>query len=453
MIFKSPFFPERAFFVHLSGGGANKIIEVVMNKYRFDTIAVTGGFTSDMETGATNVPIHMSNAYQFKSAENAAGLFNLTEGGYIYTRLHNPTTSVLEERIAMLENGVAAVATASGHFAELMVFASLCRSGDEIVASSRLYGGTINMMATSLKRFGITVHFADQRRPETWEALINSRTKALYMETLANPDSSIPDFEAFAKIASKHNIPLIVDNTMATPYLFRPADFGANIVVHSTTKYLCGNASAMGGVAVDIGNFDWKKGNFPELTAPDSSYHGMVFDDAFGKAALAVYMRTKVMRDFGGCPSPFNSFLTLQGIQTLHLRMPRHVQNAEALAKFLETDSHVDAVSYPGLKSHRDHHLAQKYMPKGAGGLLSFEVKGGYDNAKKIIENIKLCVHATNVGDARTVFTHPASTTHRQASEEQLKNAGISPAMIRVSLGIEDIDDIIEDLKQAMTTI
>jgi O-acetylhomoserine (thiol)-lyase len=414
------------------------------------TIAVTGGFLNDAATGATNPPLYLSNAYQFKSADSAANLFNLEEAGYIYTRMHNPTTTVLEERLAALEGGAGAVATATGHFAELMVFAALCAAGDEILASSRLYGGTINMLGTALKRFGITTRFADQRQPETWEALINENTKVIYLETLANPDSSIPDFEAISKIARKHRIPLVVDNTMATPWLFRPGEWGADVVVHSTTKYLCGNASVMGGVAIDIGSFDWEaSGRFPQLTEPDGSYHGLSFSKAFGNQALAAYMRTKVLRDYGGTPSPFNSYITLSGIQTLHLRMPRHVENARAVADFLKSHPAVKSVSYSGMKEHKDYDLAVKYFPQGPGGLLTFEVES-YEKAKKLIESIKLCIHAVNVGDARTVLTHPASTTHRQATAEQLAAAGISPSTIRLSAGIEDVRDIIADLEQAM---
>ena len=421
-----------------------------MRKYHPATIAVTGGFQNDSETGATNPPLCLSNAYQFKNAEHAADLFNLETAGYIYTRMHNPTTTVLEDRLTALENGAGTVATSTGHFAELMVFSALCATGDEIIASSRLYGGTVNMLATALARFGITTRFADQRKPESWEALINDKTKVLYMEALANPDSSIPDFEKFAELAKKHKVVLVVDSTITTPWLFRPGEVGANVVIHSTTKYICGNASVMGGAAVDIGNFDWEaSGRYPQLTEADSSYHGLSFSKAFGSAALAVYMRTKVLRDFGGTPSPFNSLMILNGLQTLHLRMPRHVENAGIIASTLKEHKNVKSVSYPGLSEHIDHALALKYFKRGPGGLLTIEAES-YEKAKKLIESVKLCIHAVNVGDARTVLTHPASTTHRQATEAQLAAAGITPATVRISAGIEDVRDILEDITQGL---
>ncbi len=418
---------------------------------KLGTIAVTGGFRSDPVTGATNVPLYLSNAYQFKSAESAANLFDLTEPGYIYTRMHNPTTSVLEERLAMLEGGVASVATASGQFAELLAIATLCGQGDEIIASSKLYGGTFNLFNSSLRRLGINVRFADQTDPAAWRKLINDRTKAFYLESLANPDSSIPDFEVFSSIAKKHSLPVMVDNTMATPALFRPVDAGANIVLHSSTKYLGGNGTVMGGALVDLGNFDWAaSGRFPGFVEPDTSYHGVEFAKTFGSAAFAVKARVQGLRDFGGTPAPFNSFMILLGIQTLHLRMPQHVANARAVAEFLSRHSMVESVGYPELPTHPDHKWAKKYFPNGAGSLLTFNIKGGYESAKRFIEGTKLCVHATNVGDARTIITHPASTTHRQMSESQLATAGITKNLIRVSAGIEDPADIIADMEQAL---
>ena len=422
-----------------------------MNDKKFGTIAVTGGFHSDQTTGATNVPLYLSNAYQFKSAESAANLFDLTEPGYIYTRMHNPTTSVLEERLAMLEGGTASVATASGQAALFLIIFTLCKEGDEIVASSKLYGGTLNLLNISLKRLGIKVRFADQTNPAAWEKLITDQTKGLYLECLTNPDSSIPDFEAFSAIAAKYGIPMIVDNTMATPALFRPIDTGANIVLHSSTKYLSGNGAVMGGAAVDLGNFDWAaSGRFPNFVEHDASYHGVEFAKTFGNQAFAAKARVQGLRDFGGTPSPFNSFLTILGIQTLHLRMPRHVANAKAAAEFLSRDKAVELVSYPELPTHPDHKWAKKYFPKGAGAMLTFNIKGGYESAKRFIEGLKLCVHATNVGDARTVVTHPASTTHRQLSEEQLAAAGIAKNLIRITVGIEDVADILDDIKQAL---
>ncbi|MDR0453794.1 MAG: O-acetylhomoserine aminocarboxypropyltransferase/cysteine synthase [Deferribacteraceae bacterium] len=422
-----------------------------MNNNKLGTIAVTGGFLSDPDTGATNIPLYLSNAYQFKSAESAANLFDLSEPGYIYTRLHNPTTSVLENRIALLEGGVAAVATASGQFAEFLVIATLCREGDEIIASSKLYGGSFNLLNNSLRRLGINVHFADQTDPAAWEKLITSRTKGFYLESISNPDCSIPDFETFSSIAGKHRIPVIIDNTMATPVLFRPVDTGANIVLHSTTKYLCGNGTAMGGAVVDLGNFDWAaSGRFPAFVEPDASYHGLEFAKTFGSSAFAVKARVQGMRDFGGTPSPFNSFLILTGLQTLHLRMPQHVKNTKAIAEFLSGEKTVGSVSYPGLSSHPDYKWAKKYFKDGVGALLTFNIIGGYESAKRFIEGLKLCVHATNIGDSRTIITHPASTTHRQLSEAQLAAAGIDKSLIRVSAGIEDVSDIIGDIRQAL---
>jgi O-acetylhomoserine (thiol)-lyase len=422
-----------------------------MNDFQFDTIAVAGGFHSDPATGSTNVPIHLSNAFQFKSADSAANLFNLTESGYIYTRMHNPTTTVFEERIAALEGGTGAVAASSGQFAELMVFTALCKAGDEIVASDKLYGGTANLLSNTLKRFNITVKTADQNDPSSWDRLVTDKTKVFYMESVANPDCSIPDFEGITAVARKHNIPVVVDNTMTTPYLFRPKEFGANVVIHSSTKYICGNGSAMGGVAVELGNFDWASGErFPEFNEPDASYHGIKFADTFKNSALAVKMRVQILRDFGGVISPFNSYIMLMGLQTLHLRMPRHVENAKRVAEFLKTHPNVDKVIAPELDTHPDNAKAKKYMPKGAGALVSFEVKGGYDAAQKVIERVLLCVHATNLGDARTIITHPASTTHRQLSAEKLEAAGISKSFLRLSVGIEDATDIIADLRQAL---
>ncbi|MDR2869528.1 MAG: O-acetylhomoserine aminocarboxypropyltransferase/cysteine synthase [Deferribacteraceae bacterium] len=418
---------------------------------RFNTIAVTGGFSFDPETGATNPPLHLSNAYQFKSAEHAANLFDLTEAGHIYTRLHNPTTDVLEARLAELEGGTAAVATASGHAAEMMLFLELCGAGDEIVASNRLYGGTMNIFAATLPKYGIRTSFADQNDPAAWEALVTDKTKLFYMECLANPDSGIPDFDGIIAVAKKHGIVVVIDNTFATPYLFRPIDVGANLVVHSTTKYLCGNGTVMGGAVVDLGNFDWAAHakRYPDFSTPDASYHGVVFAETFKDTALATRLRLKALRDMGATPSPFNSYLTLMGIQTLPLRMARHVENAYRVALWLSTHPKVKSVSYPGVLGHAQHELAKKYFPKGPGGLFTFEAQD-YDTAKRVIESVKLCLHAANLGDTRTILTHPASTTHRQSSPEKLGTMGISREMVRVSVGIEDADDIIEDLAQAL---
>ncbi len=420
-------------------------------KLSIDTIAVHGAYRPDA-TGSTNPPLYLSNAYKFRDAKHAADLFDLNAEGYIYTRLHNPTTSLLEETVAALEGGVAAVAASTGHFAEFMLLTSLAGKGDEIIASDCLYGGTINMFSSTFRRFGINVKFARQDDPASFEALVTDKTKAVYIEAIANPASDIPDFEAISRIAERHGLPLIVDNTCATPYLFRPVEYGAAAVIHSCTKFLGGHGSVMGGVAVDLGVFDWvASGRFPEFTEPDPSYHGVVYSKDFGSSALAVKMRAGAMRDVGGSPSPYNSMAILQGIQTLHLRMERHVENTRKLAEWLKGSDRVAWVNYPGLPGNKNFALAEKYFPKGPGAMLTFGVKGGVEAGRRFIEKVSLCVHAANLGDVKTIVTHPASTTHRQLTSRQRVSAGVPDDLIRVAVGIESAEDIISDFEQALS--
>lgn len=422
-----------------------------MSTRRFETIAIHGAYTPDEKTGATQVPIYHTNAYQFKSIEHAVDLFDLKVGGHIYSRLSNPTVEVLENRVAMLEGGSAAVATSAGQFATYMAITTIAESGDNIVASGKLYGGTYNLFVHTFKKLGIEFRLVDQDDIEGFKAKIDDRTKGIYIESVSNPGSDIPDIEAIASVAQANGLPLIVDNTYTTPFLFRPIDYGANIILHSMTKFMGGHGSAMGGIVVDGGNFDWKaSGRFPAFTEPDPSYHGVVYADTFGPAALAVKMRVQVLRDVGGCLSPTNAFMIMNGIETLPLRMERHCENAYKLAGWLLGNDQVSWVNYPDLPDNRNYQRVKKLMPKGSGSMMSFGLKGGYDAGVKFIESLKLAIHATNLGDVRTIVTHPASTTHRQLSPEQLKSAGIPQELIRVSVGIENIDDIIEDLDQAM---
>lgn len=422
-----------------------------MSTRRFETIAIHGAYTPDEKTGATQVPIYHTNAYQFKSIEHAVDLFDLKVGGHIYSRLSNPTVEVLENRVAMLEGGSAAVATSAGQFATYMAITTIAESGDNIVASGKLYGGTYNLFVHTFKKLGIEFRLVDQDDIEGFKAKIDDRTKGIYIESVSNPGSDISDIEAIASVAQANGLPLIVDNTYTTPFLFRPIDYGANIILHSMTKFMGGHGSAMGGIVVDGGNFDWKaSGRFPAFTEPDPSYHGVVYADTFGPAALAVKMRVQVLRDVGGCLSPTNAFMIMNGIETLPLRMERHCENAYKLAGWLLGNDQVSWVNYPDLPDNRNYQRVKKLMPKGSGSMMSFGLKGGYDAGVKFIESLKLAIHATNLGDVRTIVTHPASTTHRQLSPEQLKSAGIPQELIRVSVGIENIDDIIEDLDQAM---
>jgi O-acetylhomoserine (thiol)-lyase len=421
-------------------------------KFGFATRQLHAGQVADPTTGASAVPIYQTTSYQFRDTQHAADLFALKEAGNIYTRIQNPTTDVLEQRLADLEGGVGALAASSGHAAQTLVVLTLCAAGDHIVSSSRLYGGTYNQFNYTFARLGIQVTFVDPGDPGNFEKAIRPNTKIIYGETLGNPDISVFPFEEVAAAAKRHHIPLVIDNTFATPYLCRPFEFGANILTHSTTKFIGGHGTSLGGVIVDGGNFDWTSGRFENFTTPDPSYHGLVYAD-LGRQGLPPFItkaRVQVLRDIGACQSPFNSFQTIQGIETLSLRMERHVQNARRVAEFLEAHPRVGWVKYPGLKSHPDYQLARKYLPKGPGAILGFGVKGGLAGGMRFIENLKLFSHLANVGDAKSLAIHPATTTHGQLSEEQQLSAGVTPDFVRLSIGIEDIEDILWDLDQAL---
>jgi len=420
-------------------------------KQALETIAIHGGQVIDPTTMSRAVPIYQTTSYGFRDTDHAANLFGLAEFGNIYTRIMNPTSDVFETRVAQLEGGAAALAVASGQAAITYSILNIANSGDEIVSSTSLYGGTYNLFAHSLKKLGITVRFVDQSNPANFEAAINEKTKALYIESIGNPRGDVADIEAIAEIAHRNGIPLIVDNTFPSPYLLRPIEFGADIVVHSATKFIGGHGTSIGGVIVDAGKFDWTQNDkFPGLTTPDPSYHGAVFTEAVGPIAYIIKARVQLLRDLGASLSPFNSFLLLQGLETLHLRMERHSQNAFAVAKYLEQHPAVESVSYPGLPNHPSYELAQKYLPNGQGAILTFEIKGGIESGKKLINNAKLFSHLANVGDSKSLIIHPASTTHSQLSGDELVKAGVSPGMVRLSVGTENINDIIADLEQAI---
>jgi O-acetylhomoserine (thiol)-lyase len=418
----------------------------------FSTRQLHAGQQPDPATGSRAVPIYQTTSYQFRDSEHAANLFALRELGNIYTRIMNPTTDVLEQRIASLEGGVAGLAAASGHAAQTMAILTLCEKGDHIVSSSRLYGGTYNQFNYTLPRMGIEVTFVDPTDPSNFEKAIRPNTKILYGETLGNPDIKIFPFAEVAAISKAYNIPIMIDNTLATPYLCRPFELGAHIITHSTTKFLGGHGQAIGGVIIDGGNFDWTSGRFANFTTPDPSYHGLRYADLLGMGLppFAIKARVQVLRDIGASQAPFNSWNTLTGIETLSLRMDRHVSNAQAVAEHLEAHADVKWVTYPGLQSHPDHELAKKYLPKGAGAILGFGIQGGIEAGKKFIDSLKLVSHLANVGDAKTLAIHPASTTHSQLSAEQMVTAGVSPDFVRLSIGLEDIEDILWDLDQAL---
>lgn len=419
-------------------------------QWKPETIAVHGGQEVDPVTGSRAVPIYQTSSYVFRDTEHAANLFALKELGNIYTRIMNPTQDAFEKRVALLEGGVGALATASGQAAITFSILNIAQAGDEIVASSSLYGGTYNLFAHTLPRLGIKVVFADQSNPENFRALINDKTKAVFVETIGNPRINVADLEAISAVAHENGIPLIVDNTFATPILCRPFDHGADIVVHSTTKFIGGHGTAIGGIIVDSGKFDWTNGKFPGLTTPDPSYHGVVYTEALGPLAYILKARVQLQRDIGAAVAPFNSFLFLQGLETLHLRMERHSENALAVARFLAAHPDVEWVNYPGLESDSEYDLAKKYLPKGAGAILTFGIRGGVKEGQKLIESVKLFSHLANVGDSKSLIIHPASTTHQQLTEAEQVAAGVSPGMIRLSVGTEAIDDIIGDLEQAL---
>jgi O-acetylhomoserine (thiol)-lyase len=420
-------------------------------QYSLETLALHAGQEVDPNTLSRALPIYQTTSYVFRDTDHAANLFGLREFGNIYTRLMNPTTDAFEKRVAALEGGAAALATSSGQAAITFSILNIAGAGDEIVSASSLYGGTYNLFAITLPKIGIKVHFVDPTDPENFRKAITPRTKALYAESIGNPRGDVLDIEAVAKIAHEHGIPLIVDNTLPSPYLLRPIEHGADIVVHSATKFIGGHGTSIGGVIVDSGKFDWKaSGKFPGFTEPDPSYHGLVYVDAVGPIAYAIKARVQLMRDIGACLSPFNAFLLVQGLETLHLRMERHSENALKVAQFLEQHDAVLNVNYPGLPGHPSYDLAKKYLPKGAGAILTFEIKGGVEAGKKVINSVKLFSHLANVGDSKSLIIHPASTTHSQLEGEELLSTGVTPGMIRLSVGTENVEDIIYDLSQAI---
>jgi len=419
-------------------------------EFGFDTQCVHAGQSPDPHTGSRAVPIHQTTAYVFDSADHAASLFNLETFGNIYTRIMNPTNAVFEERMAALEGGTAALALSSGMAAQMTSILNIMKSGDEIVSSSTLYGGTFTQFDVNLRDLGINVTFIDPEDPENFKNAITDRTKALYAETIGNPLGNILDIEAVAKIARDAGIPLIIDNTFATPYLCRPIEYGADIIVNSATKFICGHGTSIGGVIVESGNFPWDNGKFPCMTEPSKGYHGIKFFETFGNFAYSIRARVEILRTHGQALSPFNSFMFLQGLETLNLRMDRHCSSALEVAKFLKGHPAVEWVSYPGLPDNPYYELAQKYLPKGAGSIFTFGVKGGIEAGKKIINSVELFSHLVNVGDAKSLIAHPSTTTHRQLNEEEQKSAGVLPEMVRISVGLETLDDLIWDLDQAL---
>jgi len=419
-------------------------------EFGFDTQCVHAGQSPDPHTGSRAVPIHQTTAYVFDSADHAASLFNLETFGNIYTRIMNPTNAVFEERMAALEGGTAALALSSGMAAQMTSILNIMKSGDEIVSSSTLYGGTFTQFDVNLRDLGINVTFIDPEDPENFKNAITDRTKALYAETIGNPLGNILDIEAVAKIARDAGIPLIIDNTFATPYLCRPIEYGADIIVNSATKFICGHGTSIGGVIVESGDFPWDNGKFPCMTEPSKGYHGIKFFETFGNFAYSIRARVEILRTHGQALSPFNSFMFLQGLETLNLRMDRHCSSALEVAKFLKGHPAVEWVSYPGLPDNPYYELAQKYLPKGAGSIFTFGVKGGIEAGKKIINSVELFSHLVNVGDAKSLIAHPSTTTHRQLNEEEQKSAGVLPEMVRISVGLETLDDLIWDLDQAL---
>jgi O-acetylhomoserine (thiol)-lyase len=417
----------------------------------FATLAIHAGAQPDPTTGARATPIYQTTSYVFEDADHAASLFGLQTFGNIYTRIGNPTSAVLEERVAALEGGTAGLAVASGHAAQVLAFHCLMQPGDEFVASRKLYGGSINQFNHAFKNFGWNVNWADPDDISSFEKAITPKTKAIFTETIANPGGVICDIEAMSAIAKKAHVPLIVDNTLATPYLWTPIDHGADIVVHSLTKFLGGHGNSIGGMIVDAGTFDWSRDDrFPMLSKPRPEYHGIVLHETFGNFAFAIACRVLALRDIGPAISPFNSFLILTGIETLPLRIQRHCDNALAVAQWLSGHSKVAWVSYPGLAGDRYHSLARKYLPKGAGSVFTFGLKGGYEAGIKLVSNVQLFSHLANIGDTRSLIIHPASTTHRQLTDAQKVASGAGPDVVRLSIGLEDKDDIIADLEQAL---
>jgi O-acetylhomoserine (thiol)-lyase len=429
---------------------------------KFESLQLHAGQQADPTTGSIAVPIHQTSSYQFQNSKHAARLFGLKEFGNIYTRIMNPTTDVFEKRVAALEGGVSAVATSSGIAAQFLALITILQTGENFVSTSYVYGGTFNQFNVTFKKLGIDARFANGDEPSSFEALIDDKTKAIYLETIGNPEFNIPDFEAIAKIARKHEIPLIVDNTFgAGGAIAQPIKHGANIVTSSATKWIGGHGNSIGGILVDAGNFNWGNGKFPGFTEPSKGYHGLKFWEVFGEGnelglpnvAFAIKARVEGLRDFGQALSPFNSFLLLQGLETLSLRTERHSDNALKLAHYLNEHPKVDYVNYPGLESSPYHENAKKYLRRGFGAVLSFKLKGTLEEADQLVDSLQLIIHTANVGDAKTLIIHPASTTHQQLDEEEQKASGVFPGLLRISVGIEHIDDIINDLDQALSNL
>ncbi len=416
----------------------------------FNTRALHAGYEPDPTTHARAVPIYQSTSFTFNDSEHAARLFALQEFGNIYSRIMNPTTAVLEERIASLENGVAALALASGQAAQFLALTTIAAPGDEIVSASTLYGGTFTQFGVTMRRLGYDFVFVEPDDPENFRKAITPKTKLLYGETISNPRSNVLDIESLARIAHENGIPLIVDNTFATPYVTRPIDYGADVVLHSLTKFIGGHGTSIGGIIVDSGKFPWDNGKFPQFTEPSRAYHGMKFWETFGKISFIIKARVEGLRDLGPCVSPFNSFLFLQGVETLGMRMDRHLDNAVIIAQHLERHPSVAWIKYASLESSPYHALAQKYTPQGAGAVFSFGLKGGYEAGKKFIDKLKIFSHLANVGDSRSLVIHPASTTHQQLSLSEQEAAGVTPELVRLSIGLEDLEDLVWDLDQAL---
>jgi len=424
-----------------------------MSTQKFATQALHAGHDVSQTSGTRAVPIYQTSSYVFNDSDDAAGRFNLSVPGFIYTRLNNPTNDILEQRLAALEGGIAAVATASGTSAIATTLLTLLRAGDHIVASSSLYGGTYNLLSVTLPRHGITTTFVDASNPEEFKKAAQENTRAFFVESLGNPKLDVLDLEAISKGAKAHKVPLIVDNTVATPYLLNPIEYGANIVIHSLTKYITGNGTSLGGIIIDAGTFDWTNGKFPEFTEPSAGYHGLVYSEAIGAAAFIAKIRIEGLRDYGGALSPFNAFQIIQGLETLELRILKHSENALELATWLESQPEVKWVNYPGLESSKYRELAKKYLPKGQSGVVTFGVDGGYEAAKTIADTTKLFSLLANIGDTKSLIIHPASTTHQQLSDEAQETTGVTKDLIRLSVGIENIEDLKNDLKEAFAVV
>ncbi len=422
-------------------------------KFGFNTRALHEGYDPQTGMKARAVPIYQTTSFVFDDSQDAADLFGLQKFGNIYTRIMNPTTDVLEKRVASLENGIGALATSSGQAAQFTAISNLMEAGDHMVSSATLYGGTHTQFDVSFRRLGFETTFVEPDDPENFRKAITPKTKLIYGETISNPRGNVLDIEAVAKIAHDHNIPLVIDNTFASPYLCRPIDFGADIVVQSLTKFMGGHGNSIGGIIIDSGKFDWTKGNFPMLTKPSPAYHGLVYTDVLGPLSYIIKCRVEGLRDMGACLSPFNAFLFLQGIETLGLRMDRHVSNTLAIAKYLDEHAKVEWVKYPSLPTSPYYQLAQKYLPKGAGAVFSFGIKGGYESAKKFVDSLKLFSHLANVGDQRSLVIQPAATTHQQLDAKNQLAAGVTPDMVRFSIGTEDLDDILWDIEQGLAKI